>query len=171
MTTAHTPRTGWWALVFVLAAAIFAATCFGAWQLHAKARELAPVADQSDERTAATQAASTAATKLLSYSYETLEQDFSAATSLLTGDFLSYYSRFTRETVAPAARQKELVTTATVKRSGVQTLTRDAAVILLFVDQTTTTKEKPAPTEAASSVKVGLTKATGRWLVNRFDPV
>ena len=40
-----------------------------------------------------------------------------------------------------------------------------------FVNQTTTSKENPDGAFAASSVKVGLKKIDGRWLINTFDPV
>ena len=49
---------------------------------------------------------------LLSYSPDSLDKDFAAAKSHLSGDFLSYYNQFTEQIVAPAAKQKSLKTTA-----------------------------------------------------------
>jgi Mce-associated membrane protein len=44
------------------------------------------------------------------------------------------------------------------------------AVVLVFVDQTTTIGND-APTQSTSSVRVSLDKVGGRWLVSQFDPV
>jgi Mce-associated membrane protein len=41
---------------------------------------------------------------------------------------------------------------------------------LVFADQTTTIGND-APTQSTSSVRVGLDKVGGRWLVSQFDPV
>lgn len=57
---------------------------------------------------AAVAAASDGTIALLSYSPDTLDQDFATARSHLAGDFLSYYDQFTQQIVAPAAKQKSL---------------------------------------------------------------
>jgi Mce-associated membrane protein len=43
--------------------------------------------------------------------------------------------------------------------------------VLVFVDQTTTSKASPEPNLTASSILVRLTKIDGHWLVSKFDPV
>jgi Mce-associated membrane protein len=47
----------------------------------------------------------------------------------------------------------------------------DSAVVLVFVDQSTTSKDSPDPSMAASSVLVTLSKVHGKWLITKFDPV
>lgn len=116
-------------------------------------------------------AASEGTVAILSYSPETLDRDFSSARSHLTGDFLSYYNQFTQEIVAPAAKQKSLKTTAVVLRAAVSELHPDSAVVLVFINQTTTSPDRPEPTLTASSVLVSLTKADGNWLISSFNPV
>ena len=59
-------------------------------------------------------AAKTGTIALLSYSPESLDQDFANAKSKLTGDFLSYYTQFTEQIVTPAAREKAVKTAASV---------------------------------------------------------
>jgi Mce-associated membrane protein len=44
------------------------------------------------------------------------------------------------------------------------------AVVLLFVNQTTTVGTG-TPTSTASSVRVTLDRADDRWLISQFDPV
>jgi Mce-associated membrane protein len=115
--------------------------------------------------------ASDGATALLSYSSETLDQDFANAKSHLAGDFLNYYSDFTQQIVAPAAKQRSLKTTAHVEGAAVTELHPDSAVVLLFIDQSTTTKDNPQPLKAVSSVLVQLNRINGNWLITKFNPV
>nr|WP_246216838.1 hypothetical protein [Mycobacterium botniense] len=126
--------------------------------------------DQSVAR-AVCRAASDGTVALLSYAPESLDRDFATAKSHLTGDFLSYYDQFTQQIVAPAAKQKSLKTTAHVMRAAVAELHPNSAVVLVFVDQSTTSKDNPDPSMAASSVLVTLTKINGSWLITKFDPV
>ncbi|AGB24675.1 hypothetical protein Mycsm_04436 [Mycobacterium sp. JS623] len=108
---------------------------------------------------------------MLSYSPETLDKDFANAKSHLTGDFLSYYTNFTQQIVTPAAKQKAVKTSAAVVRAAVSELHPDSAMVLVFINQNTTSKENPDGAFAASAVKVGLKKINGTWLISQFDPV
>ena len=47
----------------------------------------------------------------------------------------------------------------------------DAAQVLIFLNQNTTSRDNPVPVQTASSVKVGLTKVDGAWRISSFDPV
>jgi Mce-associated membrane protein len=128
---------------------------------------------QTDAAAAAAtiKAASEGSIALLSYSPDSLDKDFAAAKTHLTGEFLDYYTQFTHDIVTPAAQQKAVKTSATVVRSAVSDLNPDSAVVLLFLNQTTTSKENPDGSFTASSVKVGLTRVNGAWLISAFDPV
>jgi Mce-associated membrane protein len=108
---------------------------------------------------------------LLSYKPDTLNQDFAAAKSHLTGDFLNYYDQFTKQVVTPAAQSKAVATTAQVVGAAASELHPNSAVVLVFVNQVTTSKERPDPAMASSSVLVSLTKVHGDWLITKFDPV
>lgn len=120
---------------------------------------------------AAISAASEGTVAVLSYSPDTLDRDFSSAKSHLTGDFLTYYNQFTQQIVAPAAKQKSVKTSAVVLRAGLQEFHADSAVVLLFVNQSTQSKDRPEPTLTSSSVVVTLSKADGKWLISSFNPV
>lgn len=120
---------------------------------------------------AAISAASDGTVAVLSYSPDTLDRDFSSAKSHLTGDFLTYYNQFTQQIVAPAAKQKSVKTTAVVLRAALSEFRPDSAVVLLFVNQSTQSKDRPEPTLTSSSVLVTLTKADGKWLISSFNPV
>jgi Mce-associated membrane protein len=116
-------------------------------------------------------AASDGTVALLSYSPDSLDKDFASAKSHLSGDFLSYYDQFTQQIVAPAAKQKSLKTTAHVMRAAVSELHPEKAVVLVYVDQNTTSKDSPDPAMAASSVLVSMTRVNGTWLITKFSPV
>jgi Mce-associated membrane protein len=115
-------------------------------------------------------AASDGTVAILSYSPDTLERDFSSARSHLTGDFLSYYDQFSQQIVAPAAKQKSVKTTAVVLRGALSEFHPDSAIVLLFINQSTQSKDRPEPTLTSSSVLVTLTKADGKWLISQFNP-
>ena len=93
----------------------------------------------------AIQAASDGTVAALSYSSESMDRDFAKARSHLTGDFLAYYDKFTKEIVIPTVQQKHLVQTAAVVRAAVSELGPDSAVVLVFLNETTTGKDKPQP--------------------------
>jgi Mce-associated membrane protein len=171
MTSGLAGRIVWWVVVVILAVTTPAVTAVGLMEMQLKNRQPPPVANQPSDRQAATQAASSGTVKVLSYSPDTLDQDFAAASAMLTGDFLKHYREFTSQVVGPTARQKRLTTTATVSHSGVESLSTDAASILVFVNQTTTSAEQPTPTTSASAVSVGLAKVNGTWLINNFNPL
>lgn len=108
---------------------------------------------------------------LLSYAPDTLDKDLANAKSHLTGEFLKYYSQFTDQIVAPAAKQKGVKTEATVARSAVSQIEPERAVVLVFVNQVTTSKDRPDPALATSSVMVTLVKEQDRWKISEFNPV
>jgi Mce-associated membrane protein len=155
--------------VILLAAALIASAGVAAWLYSNQYRP-----DQQTDAAAsqiALDAAKTGTVALLLYSQESLDKDFAAAKSHLTGDFLSYYTQFTEQIVTPAAQQKAVKTTASVVRAAVSELRPHSAVVLVFVNQNTTSKENPDGAFAVSSVKVSLTKIDGTWLISSFDPV
>lgn len=153
----------------LLAAALVASAGVAAWLYFKQYRP-----DQETDPAAATvalDAAKNGTIALLSYSPESLDKDFAAAKSHLTGDFLSYYTQFTEQIVTPAAKQKSVKTSASVVRAAVSELQPSSAEVLVFINQTTVSKENPDGSFAASAVKVGLQKINGAWLIASFDPV
>ena len=155
--------------VILVAAALAASAGLAGWLYFFQYRP-----DQQTNTAAANialEAAKSGTVALLSYSPDSLDKDFAAAKSNLTGDFLSYYTQFTEQIVTPAAKEKSVKTTASVVRAAVSEIHPDAATVLVFINQTTTSKENPDGAFAASSVKVSLKKIDDRWLISAFDPV
>jgi Mce-associated membrane protein len=157
-----------WLVPVLLTVLLLASAGVAAWLYVYQYR----VDQQTDAAaSAAQQAAKDGAKALLSYSPESIDKDLATAKTHLTGDFLEYYTTFTEQIVAPAAKQKSVKTAASVVRSAVSEIHPDSAVVLIFVNQATTSKENPDGAFAGSSVKVGLTKVDGKWLISSFDPV
>lgn len=139
-----------------------AALYFGVYRAdHGSAAASATVVDAASEGSVA----------LLSYAPDSLDQDFATAKSKLTGDFLDYYSEFANKFVAPAAKEKDIRATASVVRAAPITVQSDTAEVLVYLNQATTSRDNPEPAQAASAVKVGLTKIDGGWLISSFNPI
>lgn len=125
----------------------------------------------TEAATEVTKAASEGAVALLSYAPASLDRDIAAARSHLTGGFLTYYSQFADQFVAPAAKQKDIHATASVVRAATIDARATTAHVLIFLNQTTTSRDNHDPAQSASSVNVGLTKVDGVWRISSFDPI
>jgi Mce-associated membrane protein len=152
----------------LLAASVIAAVGLAAGVFFFQYRPDRQIDDAAAQR--AIRAASDGAVAVLSYSSDSLDRDFADAKSHLTGEFLAYYDKFTNEIVAPAVRGKHLTQTAAVVRAAVSELHPDSAVVLVFLNETTTTKDKAQPLTTPSSVRITLAKVNGSWLISKLDP-
>jgi len=108
---------------------------------------------------------------VLSYSPDNLDKSLADAKSHLTGEFLDHYSKFTDEVVRPAVAQKGVKTEANVVRAAVSQMHPDNAAVLVFVNQVTTSRDRPSPALATSTVMVTMVKTGGRWLISEFTPI
>lgn len=120
--------------------------------------------------TASVRAASEGTVALLSYQPDTVDRDLVVARGNLTGSFLDAFTTLTNDVVIPAAKQQRIFSSATVPAAASVTATARHAVVLVFVNQTTTFANDP-PTQTASSVKVTLDNVAGRWLISDFAPI
>lgn len=108
---------------------------------------------------------------LLSYSPETVDNNVADAKSRLTGDFLQRYSQFADSVVVPAAKERGVKTEANVARAAVSQMRPESAQVLAFVNQVTTSRERPTPALATSSVMMTLVRKDGHWLIAEFNPI
>jgi Mce-associated membrane protein len=117
------------------------------------------------------QAASDGVVAAVSYSYDHLDRDIARAKSLSSGEFLAYYTKFSEEFIAPAAKKGQLTAKAKVLRAAISEMHPDSAVVLVFINQDTASKEKPEPLTTASSVLVTMAKVEGSWLISKLYPL
>ncbi|MDT5408543.1 MAG: Mce-associated rane protein [Mycobacterium sp.] len=132
--------------------------------LDGTARESRAAAEQS------IRAASDSTIAILSYKPETVDRDLKAAADRLAEPFRQQYTQLVNDVVAPGAKQQHITAVATVPAAASVSATGKHAVVLVFVDQTTTIGND-APTQSTSTVRVNLEKVDGRWLISQFDPV
>jgi Mce-associated membrane protein len=126
-----------------------------------------------ESRTAAEQsvrAATDSTAAILSYRPETVDKELAAAADRLTGGFRQQYTQLVSDVVAPGSKQQHISAVAKVPAAASVSANGKRAVVLVFVDQTTTIGND-APTQTTSSVRVTLEKVDGRWLISQFDPV
>jgi Mce-associated membrane protein len=119
----------------------------------------------------AIRAASDGVVAALSYSSDSLDRDIANGKLHLTGNFLDYYIKFTRDVVSPAVREKHLAQQATVLRAAVEQLHPDSAVVLTYVNETTKSAEKKDPLTTPTAIRITLQKVDGAWLISKLDPV
>jgi Mce-associated membrane protein len=151
------------AVVPVLALLLALGVGYLKW-LDGTARASLTAAEQS------VRAASDSTIAILSYKPETVDQDLKAAADRLAEPFRQQYVQLVNDVVAPGAKQQHISALATVPAAASVSATGKQAVVLVFVDQTTTIGND-APSQSTSSVRVSLDKVGGRWLVSQFDPV
>jgi Mce-associated membrane protein len=116
------------------------------------------------------QAARDGTIALLSYHPDTVDRDLGAARDRLTGSFRDSYTSLIREVVIPGAKQKQISAVVTVPAAASVSATGSRAVVLVFLNQSTTIGADP-PVITTSSVRVTLDKLDGHWLISDFTPV
>ena len=153
-------------LVFGLLPALTLLLALGAGYLKYRAGD---VAASALARTQSVQAATESTVAILSYEPDKVEADLDAARDRLTGTFRDSYGSLIRDVVIPGAKQQNVSAVATVSAAASVSASEKRAVVLVFVDQTTTIGNG-APTSTASCVRVTLDKVGSRWLISDFTP-
>jgi len=108
------------------------------------------------------------AVTLPSYDHRRLDRDFAAARKILTGGFADDYASTTENVVRSTAEEVKAVVTAEVASSSVVRAGENRAVVLLFVDQTTTSTRLEGPRVDLNRVRITLERS-GQWLVSGVD--
>jgi Mce-associated membrane protein len=155
-------RLGSRLLAGLLALTVIALTTFGlvAYRVRADGR----VESARDQAVAA---AEKNAVTILSYDYRHLDADFAAAQRALTGTFANDYKVTTSKMVRPGAEQYHVVVKAEVAAESVVSASAGQVVVLLFVNQTTTSNRLDGPRVDLNRVRLTLTKVDGEWLVSK----
>jgi Mce-associated membrane protein len=127
-------------------------------------------------RIQAVTAARQAAPVVLSYDYRHLDRDFAAARARLTGHFRDTYRKTTTTVVGPTARKYHGVVKATVAQptggspaASVVSASANRAVILLFVNQVTTSTQVSGSRVDLNRVRMTLTRTADGWKVSAVD--
>nr|WP_296768747.1 h domain protein [Rhodococcus sp. (in: high G+C Gram-positive bacteria)] len=129
-------------------------------------------AEQTEQaRTDAVAAADAQAIAMLAYDYNGVDQQLSSAADGLTGDFKDEYTKLVADVIAPAAKEKSLTVQVTVQGTAVVSAEPDAATLLLFLNQITTSSDAPDAASSGSRVRMNMEKVDGRWLTSSLEPI
>lgn len=127
-----------------------------------------PGAREADAR-AATASARTSLEQLLSYSYQTLDQQAAANAALLTGAFKGEYAKTMSETIAPVAVKDEVTVRARSYEAGVMGQTPDTVTVQVFLNQAKTAKGEEQPSVDQNRVIATMRRVEGRWLIEKLS--
>jgi Mce-associated membrane protein len=122
----------------------------------------------ADVRDTVLRSAEDAAARVYSWSWDSLADDKAAARSLLTGDMLDQYDR-TMAGVATSSRRDHRVVSAEVVGRALVHATTSYARVLVFVNQSTESRDLEKPTLDLDRVLVTLRLVDGDWLVSELD--
>ncbi|MFD4356080.1 h domain protein [Nocardia sp. NPDC058518] len=122
-------------------------------------------------RTDAMSTASRTVSAMFTYEPATVDTELPKAADNLTESFRAEYLKLIEQAIAPGAKEKQLTVKATTQAEGVVSADPEKAVVLLYLNQLTTSKDSPEGATSGSRVRVSLEKADNRWLVAQVTPV
>ena len=100
------------------------------------------------------------------YDYRHLDRDFARAERGLTGGFAKDYATTTETAVRPTAEEVQAVVKAEVASSSVVRAAQNTVVVLLFVNQTTTSTRVDGPQVDLNRVRMTLTRVGEDWKIS-----
>lgn len=109
--------------------------------------------------------------QLLSYTPSTVASDLESERDWLTGDFARDYEDLVNGTIAPAASDGGVETTASVTAVGVDSASPDRVVMLMFVNVSTTSTAAPDPQISGSRLRVTALEVDGEWKISEIRPI
>ncbi|MGH8867973.1 MAG: hypothetical protein ACRDYU_08250, partial [Actinomycetes bacterium] len=121
-----------------------------------------------DARGEALAAAQGVVPKVLSYDYRHISRDFAEAREGLTPGFGAKYAK-SENVVGPTARQYDVAVEASVAESSVVRADTDSAVVLMYVNQETSSDRLEGPRMDLARVRVTMVESDGEWLVDDLD--
>ncbi|AEF39343.1 hypothetical protein [Hoyosella subflava] len=122
-------------------------------------------------REQAVRAASEQAVAILGYDHNTVETELPTAAEGLTGSFRDEYETLIREAIIPGALEQELSVDVSVAGTSIVSATKDTAVVLLFLNQVTTSSESPQAALTGSRVRAHMEKSGEQWLMAGLTPI
>ncbi|AXK86716.1 h domain protein [Nocardia farcinica] len=137
---------------------------FGGWRYWS--------AEQDEKaREQALTAADRAVSAMFTYDHTTVDTELPKAADNLSPSFREDYLKLITAAIAPGAKEKQLTVKATTQAAGIVSADRDNAVVMLFLNQVTTSSDSPQGTTTGSRVRVNLNKDGDRWLVDAVTPI
>lgn len=107
--------------------------------------------------------------KLLNFDYRTIDADIARAQSVTTGEY--WVQNGLADTLKPVVVAQEASTQTVVQAAGVADAQPDRVVVLVFLNQTTSGNNLPAPRVDSRVARVTAARADGTWLLAGFEPL
>ncbi len=120
---------------------------------------------------AAMKTARTSVPAILSYTDSGLSGQLAASRRLMTPDYAKRYEAMVKARVLPHAQKYGVANQVGVVSLGTVRSSTKSAVILVFANQTTRTKEKPEGLTQGTRLEVTLRLSDDRWLVDDMKPL
>ncbi|BBX27714.1 hypothetical protein [Mycolicibacterium alvei] len=158
-----TGTRGWTLSVVAVVVGIVVAAGLGFWQLSVKSAPApVPISDDGQAREQVTEFVATNVVKMLSFTPTISRGEIDAVTEVLTGSAVEDYRKQIR------AKPADVTQKATVRNTGVESLTADDAKVMAFVDQRSETAVGPS-TKDALAYRVSLTRVDGAWRISELE--
>jgi Mce-associated membrane protein len=159
------PR-GWRVTTAAVLALLVAGSGVAAYLLDTQASDKTST---QQERDAAVAAAKTEIPQVLSYNYKTLNADLARASADTTGQFSGQFGVLASQLIGPNAAKQQTVTKAAVATAAAVDSSGDEVTVLVFLNQSTTSKAQPKAQVSSSQLRVTMQNVKGRWLVEQFQ--
>lgn len=111
--------------------------------------------------------ATAAAQDFSSYDYRSLDSNFKTAADEATGEWLKQYQQLTRQ-IRQTATQQQIVVVGTVVKAGLEQVSTDHVVALVFVNQQTSKLNQDRGTDQYR-LRLTLDRKGGQWLVSKLE--
>ncbi|WP_280266458.1 h domain protein [Nocardia wallacei] len=108
---------------------------------------------------------------MFTYDFHTVDTELPKVGDSLTPTFRKDYLKLVNDVIAKGAKEKELSVQANTQAAGVVSADRSHAVVLIYLNQVTTSKDAPQGNVTPSRVRVSLDKEDGHWLVGQVNPI
>lgn len=110
------------------------------------------------------------AVNFATYDYRHLDSDFALVANASTGTFHNQFLQSTKA-LAPTFRQFKAIATGTVQDAGIVQLSKNHAVVLVYVDQVVQNANRPQASTGRFRFEVDLARVHGQWLISNLAPV
>jgi len=104
------------------------------------------------------------------YDYQTVEGSLTDAYNLLTPEYRREFESRATEQIIPEARERQVVSQASVVGVGVLDAQRDSGSVMVYLNRTVTDKSKESVYDG-SRLKVDYQKVDGKWLISYITPI
>ena len=110
------------------------------------------------------------AVNFATYDYHHLDSDFALVSNASTGTFQNQFVQSTKA-LKKTFIQFKAVAKGTVQDAGIVQLSKNRAVVIVYVDQTVQNANRPQPSTGRFRFEVDLTRVGGKWLISNLAPV